>query len=73
MYYTRRDKGRKAGKGGSGGGFAKEALGGGEAGLPGLDCGVGDGDGVAAGLSEDTEDVGESWWVGDGDTASYCA
>ena len=37
--------------------------------MPGLDFGVGDGDGVAAGLSEDTEDVGESWWVGDGDAA----
>ena len=49
--------------------FAEEALGSGEAGLPGFDLGVGDGDGVAAGLSEDAEDVGESWRVGDGDAA----
>ena len=41
----------------------------GEAGLAGLDFGVGDGDGVAAGLSEDAEDVGESRGVGDGDAA----
>ena len=40
-----------------------------EAGLPGFDLGVWDGDGVAAGLSEDAEDMGESWWVGDGDAA----
>ena len=69
MYYTRRDKGWEAGEGGGGGGFAEEALGGSEAGLPGLDLGVGDGDGVAAGVSEDAEDVSESWWVGDGDAA----
>ena len=41
----------EAGESGGGGGFAEEALGGSEAGLPGLDFGVGDGDGVAAGLS----------------------
>ena len=37
--------------------------------MPGLDFGVGDCDGVAAGLSEDAEDVGESRWVGNGDAA----
>ena len=40
-----------------------------ESGLPGLDFGVGDDDGVAAGLCEDTEDVGESRGIGDGDAA----